>query len=519
MGLKLTNNAVSRLSAGITASSTSISLVPGEGLLFPTLAAGDYFPATLVKADGSIEIVKVTARSTDTLTVVRAQEGTTAKSFTAGDRIEVRLTAGTLKTINAVAEGALPKAGGTMAGDLTMGAGTKIVMEGTTDDANEVTIDPGNPTADRTLTLPDKSGTVATTDDVSQSLPKSGGTLTGDLTMGAGTKIVMEGTTDDAFEVTVDPGNPTADRTLSLPNKSGTLATEETSVQKDSNTGAATMPVGTTAQRPASPSSGMYRMNSTTGEPEWYDPTSSTWVNFRKGAPYTVEYLVVAGGGGGGGGASTDQRGGGGGGAGGLLTGSISVGSGTSYPVIVGAGGSGYGFSAYFTNGTAGSASSALSASAVGGGYGGGFGNVGGNGGSGGGTGGGASPGSGTSGQGYAGGTSSSASYFTGSAGGGAGGVGSNAKAKPGNTTGGVGVSSSISGAASTYAAGGNGGQSTSVENGQANTGNGGSGEYSGGSGIVIIRYLGEQRGSGGTVTSSGGYTIHTFTSSGTFTS
>jgi hypothetical protein len=29
---------------------------------------------------------------------------------------------------------------------------------------------------------------------------------------------------------------------------------------------------------------------------------------------------------------------------------------------------------------------------------------------------------------------------------------------------------------------------------------------------------LGEQRGSGGTVSSSGGYTIHTFTSSGTFT-
>ena len=39
-----------------------------------------------------------------------------------------------------------------------------------------------------------------------------------------------------------------------------------------------------------------------------------------------------------------------------------------------------------------------------------------------------------------------------------------------------------------------------------------------GGSGIVIIRYAGSQRGTGGTVTSSGGYTIHTFTSSGTYT-
>jgi hypothetical protein len=39
-----------------------------------------------------------------------------------------------------------------------------------------------------------------------------------------------------------------------------------------------------------------------------------------------------------------------------------------------------------------------------------------------------------------------------------------------------------------------------------------------GGSGVVILRYLGTQRGSGGTVTSSGGYTIHTFTTSGTYT-
>jgi hypothetical protein len=34
----------------------------------------------------------------------------------------------------------------------------------------------------------------------------------------------------------------------------------------------------------------------------------------------------------------------------------------------------------------------------------------------------------------------------------------------------------------------------------------------------VVIRYFGAQRATGGTVTSSGGFTIHTFTSSGTFT-
>jgi hypothetical protein len=38
-----------------------------------------------------------------------------------------------------------------------------------------------------------------------------------------------------------------------------------------------------------------------------------------------------------------------------------------------------------------------------------------------------------------------------------------------------------------------------------------------GGSGVVIIRYIGLQRASGGTVSTAGGYTIHTFNSSGTF--
>jgi hypothetical protein len=49
--------------------------------------------------------------------------------------------------------------------------------------------------------------------------------------------------------------------------------------------------------------------------------------------------------------------------------------------------------------------------------------------------------------------------------------------------------------------------------------GNGGAaGINDGTQGVVIIRYLGPVRASGGTVTSSGGYTIHTFTTSGTFT-
>ena len=95
MGLKLKNDAVSRLASGISTSDTIIVLTPGTGVLFPTLSTGDYFPATLIKSDGSREIVKVTARATDVLTVVRAQESTVALTFNANDKIELRLTAGT----------------------------------------------------------------------------------------------------------------------------------------------------------------------------------------------------------------------------------------------------------------------------------------------------------------------------------------------------------------------------------------------------------------------------------------
>ena len=95
MGLKIKNDAVSRIASGISSTDTTITLVPGSGTLFPVLSSGDYFPATLIKSDGSREIIRVTARSSDVFTVVRAQEGTVALTFNANDKIELRLTAGT----------------------------------------------------------------------------------------------------------------------------------------------------------------------------------------------------------------------------------------------------------------------------------------------------------------------------------------------------------------------------------------------------------------------------------------
>ena len=98
--VQFANNAVSRLAGNITNIATTLTITPGDGAKFPSLGAGEYFPATLVKADGTLEIVKVTSRSTDTLTIERAIEPVggvqTAHSFSAGDKIELRMTAGSL---------------------------------------------------------------------------------------------------------------------------------------------------------------------------------------------------------------------------------------------------------------------------------------------------------------------------------------------------------------------------------------------------------------------------------------
>lgn len=93
MTIKFTNNATSTLASGINDSATSISVASGQGGLFPTLSGADVFYATISNTAGAVEIVQVTARSTDTLTVVRGQDSTTALSWLAGDKFELRATA------------------------------------------------------------------------------------------------------------------------------------------------------------------------------------------------------------------------------------------------------------------------------------------------------------------------------------------------------------------------------------------------------------------------------------------
>ncbi len=97
------------------------------------------------------------------------------------------------------------------------------------------------------------------------------------LYVGAGGDLKFEGSTSNAFETTIAVTDPTADRTITLPDESGTVVT------KSSNTGAIIIPVGTTAQRPGTASTGMLRFNTDIDYFEGYN--GATWVKLGHSVP------------------------------------------------------------------------------------------------------------------------------------------------------------------------------------------------------------------------------------------
>ena len=101
MTVQFKNNAFSTLAAGINDSVTTLAVASGHGARFPTIASPQYFYVTLIDASNNLEIVKVTARSSDTFTIVRNQESSGAKAFSTDDRVELRLTAQGLNDIAA----------------------------------------------------------------------------------------------------------------------------------------------------------------------------------------------------------------------------------------------------------------------------------------------------------------------------------------------------------------------------------------------------------------------------------
>lgn len=103
MAVILKNNAKGKLAATLNTTATKISLQGGQGALFPSPTGGDFFPLTIIKPTGELEIVYCTKRVGDVLTVTRAREGTSAKAFSTGDRCSLRFTAGVWDSVSQLA--------------------------------------------------------------------------------------------------------------------------------------------------------------------------------------------------------------------------------------------------------------------------------------------------------------------------------------------------------------------------------------------------------------------------------
>lgn len=87
------NNFATSLSASTTTGATTLYITSATGL--PTLSGSDYYHLT-IGGGGVTEIVKVTARTATTLTVIREQENTSAIAWASGAPVRMNFTAGSL---------------------------------------------------------------------------------------------------------------------------------------------------------------------------------------------------------------------------------------------------------------------------------------------------------------------------------------------------------------------------------------------------------------------------------------
>jgi hypothetical protein len=101
------NNVSTTLNGAVGTGDTTWTVA--DGSILPTPIAGKTLRATAIKtSDGTVEIVDITAISTNDLTVTRAREGTTALAFADGDTVELRITKEMLESFQLYQEITIP---------------------------------------------------------------------------------------------------------------------------------------------------------------------------------------------------------------------------------------------------------------------------------------------------------------------------------------------------------------------------------------------------------------------------
>ena len=188
----------STLTAAITSGATSMTVVSGTALLGGvTIPSGRTFTLVIDPDTALEEIVDATAVATNTFTITRAIDGSTAQEHSAGAAVRHMAIGRDYRDANLHAEAdASYNDGGGNAHSLHGIASGEGVVVGTL----------------KTQTLTNKTLTSPTISDP---------TITG--TASAGAVLVFEGTTADAYETTLTVVDPTQDNTVTIPNTTGTV--------------------------------------------------------------------------------------------------------------------------------------------------------------------------------------------------------------------------------------------------------------------------------------------------------
>jgi hypothetical protein len=186
------------LTSAITAGAVTMVVGSGTSLLGGATVTGAERFTVVIDPDTALEeIVDVSAVSTNTLTITRGVEvGGTGQAHSAGAVVRHMAIGRDYRESNLHIEASAAYNDGTATHDLHGIASGEGDVVGT-DKAQTLTL--------KTLTSPTISNP----------------TITG--TPGIGTSIVFEGATADDFETTLTVTDPTADRTITLPNTSGTV--------------------------------------------------------------------------------------------------------------------------------------------------------------------------------------------------------------------------------------------------------------------------------------------------------
>jgi hypothetical protein len=290
------NNAGATVSGSLTVGGTALVLSAGTGAAFPSPSGGDFFLGTIYEKDVSgnevfTEVVKVTARTADSLTIARDFESMTGN---AGGYAYPSVPGATVFFDLRWTAYAAGNAEQLTSKDATGGyAGLTLFKLNLKNAANTFTNFFTNATtAARTWTLPDKDGTVAMTDDITGT---NSGTNTGDNAVNS----LYSGLITNATHT----GDATGDTALTVVKINGTqLSTLATGLLKNTTgTGVPSIAVAGTDYQAAQSVTGIVKSSGTTRSAatvrtDYAEPTTALATGILKNTTSTGAHTIATAG-------------------------------------------------------------------------------------------------------------------------------------------------------------------------------------------------------------------------------